>query len=77
LVRKLSENLPSCFVVGRVEAVVVEVAERHLDAVELEGQSRVATRHRHHAVRGMLELADVVIERMRRLRAGHLSDGGH
>src|SRR6185369_8938607 len=42
---EVERELAVLFVVGGVEAVVVEVVERHLDAVELEPESRVATRH--------------------------------
>jgi hypothetical protein len=74
---EVERELAVLFVVGRVEAVVVEVVERYLDAVELEGQSRVATSDCDNAVRGMLEFPQGVVEGMRRLRSRHLSNVGH
>src|SRR5207302_618979 len=64
------------FVVRRVEAIVLIVLERRRVLVEVERQRRVALAHGEHAVRGILELADVVVELVRGMRAGDASRAG-
>src|SRR5439155_23311893 len=74
--QEVPRPLAVLFIVRRVEAAVVEVRERQADLVKVERQRVARLRYRQDAVRRVLELANVLVQFVRRLRPIDLSAAG-